>query len=341
MYTVGHSRLISTGVYLPNERVTSRDLLQQIDSNERFGLPYDWLERSTGIRERRVAPSDMRPSDLAAKATLDALEEASISPGEIDAIIYAGVIRDHIEPATAHIVQHKIGAKNAIALDVSNACLGFMSAIHLMDALIATGQVRHGLVVTGERGYDYAKKAVQALRETDDRKVFNDLMAGLTLGDAGAAIVMGPKLGPDSGFMGFMVESQGEFYELCVCDNGEGGSILRTQVTAIVSETAKLVGPMFSHLMKKLRWGTKDLDRYIPHQVGLKSIRIHANLTAVPLDIIPITVDLLGNVVSATIPINLYFLNKQNKLHEGQKIYLSGTGSGICLSQAGLVWDAA
>lgn len=337
MYTVGHSRLISTGIYIPKDRITSHEIMQQVKSDERFGIPHDWLERVTGIRERRVTPDSIKPSDMAAAAALEALEIAKVLPKEIDVIIYCGVIRDYIEPATAHIVQHKIGANKAVALDISNACLGFMSALHLMDALIATGQARRGLVITGEKGSAYTKAAVKALDQDPTRKLFDELLAGLTLGDAGAAVVVGPKLGPDSGFMGFIAQSQGEFYDLCIC--GEGP--LRTRITEIVTETAKLVGPLYQNLMAKLDWKNNDIIRYIPHQVGLKSIKIHAALTGLPLSIMPVSVDVFGNVVSATIPLNIYFMNKNKELKEGNRLYLSGTGSGICLGQAGLVWDLA
>lgn len=342
MYTAGHSRLISTGTFLPEERVSSREIMQQFDSESRFNVPFDWLERTTGIRERRRAPQHLKPSDLAAKAAAQALEQAGLQAKEIDAVIYAGVDRDHLEPATAHVVQHKIGAANAIAFDISNACLGFMNAMHLMDSLIATGQVRRGLVVTGEKGHPYTQKAVRCLTETTDRNAFSYLWAGLTLGDAGAAAIMGPKLGPDSGFMGFTVQSRAEFHELCVCGNLGDDSPLMTNVAEIVKETTKLVGPMYAALMgRHLKWTPEQLNRYIPHQVGLRSVRKHAEVAGVSLEKVPVSVDALGNVVSATIPVNLQLLSRDKKLRNGDKIYLSGTGSGICLSQAGLVWDAA
>ena len=143
MYTAGHSRLVSAGVYLPEKRVTSREVMEQFDSERRFNVSFDWLERAMGIEERRKTPDGMLPSDMAALAALEALNMADLKPARLDAIIYAGVCRDYLlEPATAHVVQDKIKAYNAVAFDVSNACHGFMSSIHLMDALIATGQVR-------------------------------------------------------------------------------------------------------------------------------------------------------------------------------------------------------
>lgn len=343
MFTVGHSRIVSTGTYIPDERITSREIFEQFDSKNLFDIPYDWLERTTGIKERRAAPVSLKPSDMGSIAAINALEKAGIKPTQIDAVIYSGMVRDHIEPSTAHIVQHKIGASNAIAFDISNACLGFMSAIHVMDSFIATGQARLGIVVTGEQGFRYAQKACDVLSANPgDRNLFNDLAVGLTLGDAGAAMVIGPKRSPESGFMGFMVQSAGQFHDLCVCgNNGENGPLI-TKMSLIAKETTYLVGPMYDELMRaRLKWHPSELHRYIPHQVGLKSIRKHAEVARVSLDIIPVTVDYLGNVISATIPIILDLLSNSNQVKEAHKLYLSGTGSGICIEQAGLIWDAA
>ena len=144
MYTQGHSRIVGIGIHTPEKCVSSREIMEHLDSENRFGVPTDWLDRVMGIKERRVSPEGSYPSDLAVAAAYDALEDAQLLPKEIDAIIYAGVVRDYIEPATAHVLQERMGASNAIAFDVTNACLGFMNAIHLMDSLIATGQARRG-----------------------------------------------------------------------------------------------------------------------------------------------------------------------------------------------------
>ncbi len=342
MYTQGHSRLISTGVYLPEERLTSRELLKRIDSLNRFGIHYDWIERTMGVRERRVAPDDLLPSDMAAIAAREALDRAGLLPGQIDAIIYTGVDRDYLEPATAHIVQHKLAAYNAVAFDLSNACHGFMNGIHLMDSLIATGQVRRGLVVTGEHTHRIAEKAMKALLATDDRDAFTNLVGGLTLGDAGAAMVVGPKLGPDTGFMGFMLQSQGQYSDLCVCGNHRGEeSPLKTDMPNIVQQNTRLHSAMYPEFMSRLKWQPGQIKRFIHHQVGLKVFRHHAGYSGLSLDIMPNTLTNLGNLVTATIPVNLHNLIVNQEVTRGDRVFLSGSGSGLAISQAGLIWDIA
>ncbi len=342
MYTQGHSRIVSIGVYLPEKRIVSRELLDQIESEKRFNVSNDWLDRVMGISERRVAPDNVRPSDMASEAAREALSLAGLGAGDIDALIYAGVDRDYLlEPATAHVVQKKIGAENAVCFDVTNACHGFMNGIHLMDALIATGQAKRGLVVTGEQGSRYIAKAVAALRRTTKRSDFARFVGGLTLGDAGAAMIMGPKLGPDSGFMGFMLRSQGKHADLCTCGERGTESALETDMAGIIHEGIGMLGKMYPHFLDKLGWRPADIDRFVHHQVGTKVFKHHATYARIDMAIMPNTVTELGNLVTANIPVCLYQSFQNGELERGSKIFIAGAGSGLAVSQAGLVWDTA
>ncbi len=340
MYTVGHSRLFGTGVYIPEERVACREIMQQIDSENRFGVKADWLERVTGIIEKRVTPTGILPSDMAVIAAKEAMDHAEVKASDIDAIVYTGLTRDYAEPATAHLVQAKLDASNATVFDISNACHGFMNGIHLMDALIATGQVRRGLVVTGEQGKLFTEKAIACLQNSDDKKKLVMLAAGLTLGDAGAALLMGPKLGPETGFMGFMLHSQGQHARFCTSGGPLSEGPLVTDMPAIVSQSLDLISEMFyEFLYTRLKWTIEELKVYIIHQVGGTSFNLHRARTGVPVEIMPKTVSVMGNLITATIPVNLHNAITASQIRPGQKAYLSGAGSGISLSQAGLIWD--
>lgn len=340
VYTQGHSRICSTGIYLPEERVTTRDLMREIDSKARFGVSEDWLERVTGVREKRVTPIGMLPSDMAARAAKEAMDRAEILPTELDAIIYTGVTRDYLEPATAHVVQAKLSATNATVFDVTNACHGFMNGMHVMDALIATGQVRHGLVVTGEQGSLFAYRALKALGTTSDYKVFTSLVTGLTLGDAGAAVVMGPKKVPDRGFIGFMLQSQGQHSRYCTSGGPLTEGPVIVDMPAIIGESTALVTKMFKEFMyERLKWQIRELTKYVIHQVGTRAFKLYHRLLGVPTAIMPRTVDVLGNLITANIPLTIHYCLSKKEIKGGDKIYLSGMGSGISLSQAALVWD--
>ena len=342
LHSQGHSRLISTGSYIPSQRITAREVMEQFDPENRYGVSYNWLEKITGIKEKRVSQEYELPSHMAVKAAEEALERAKTLPSEIDVIIYAGVTRDYLEPATAHVVQAKLEALNATVFDVSNACNGFMNGIHIMDALIATGQARRGLVVCGEKGSLYTKKAIEELKISHDKQKLINLTAGLTLGDAGAAVVMGPKLGPDTGFMGFILQSQGQHFKYCTTGEPLIDGPLITDMPKILSESSKLLAAIYQEFMQhQLKWKSEELSWYIIHQVGASTFKLHYKKTGIPIDIMPKTVINLGNIVTATIPVNLHNIILKQEVKNGQKVYLSGVGSGVSISQAGLIWDAA
>jgi 3-oxoacyl-[acyl-carrier-protein] synthase-3 len=317
--------------------------MKEIDSRGRFGVPYQWIDRTIGIHERRVAPDDITFAEMAAAAGQEAMEEAGLQPEDIGAILYCGIDRDYLEPATAHLVQDRLGAGNAICFDLTNACHGFMNGVHVVDALVATGQIRHGLIVTAERNFRITREAIRALQATTDRDVFVNLVGGLTVGDAGAALVAGPKTKDEAGFVGFMLQSRGEFNDLCVFknrdqDNDATGHMVMTR---IVREHLKLHADMYPDFMRRLHWSPGDIAKFVHHQVGRKAFKMHAEYSHVPLQSMPDTVSWLGNIASATIPVNLHYLRREGSVQPRQKVFISAAGSGLSISQTGLVWDEA
>lgn len=337
MYTPGHCRVISTGVYLPEQRVTSKELMEEINI-ERFGFSTDWMDKTMGIHERRIAPIEMRPSELAIESAVQALERAQLDPTKIDLLIFAGIDRDYAEPGTSHVVQDAIGAKNAICFDVTNACHSFMNGIHLTDALIATGQARRALIVTGEKPSKALFNAMEKIKRSSDPKDFENMIGGLSVGDAGAAMVIGPKLGPDSGFMGFMLQSQGQHFGECKL--GIAAEYGYMEMRNIVRNFVNLHADMYPKSMAKFGWEIEDIAQFVHHQVGIRPFRRHAAYSSVPIDLMSETVSQLGNITSATIPVNLQYLSDERKIKTGDKIFIAGIGSGLSISQTGLIWDS-
>lgn len=341
MFSIGHSRIVSIGVYLPDNRVTSAELMDEIKAKERFGLPSSWLERATGIRERRIAPADMMPSAIATRAANDAIERSGVSPSDIDTVIYAGMNRDYLEPATAHIVQDAVGAKHAVCFDITNACHGFMNAIHVVDSFIASGQARLGLIVSGEENWRVGRSALEALKHCHDRAEFNRLVGGLTVGDAGAAMIVGPKTDPNGGIAGLMLESQGRFNRLCVFSEREDHPAGHMDMVNIVKEHIQLHADMYPQFMHRLKWRPGDIKKFVHHQVGRKVFALHSKYSGVPQERMTDTLSRLGNITSATIPVNLRLLAENHDINDGEKIFIAGAGSGLSVSQGGLVWQNA
>jgi len=339
-YTEGHCRLISIGAYIPEQIITSAELMREIDSENRFGISHEWFERVTGIKERRFADEKLKPSDMATIAATEALEKANLLADDIDVIIYCGLFRDYlIEPATAHVVQTKLGSKHALAFDVTNACHGFMNAIHLMDALIATGQAKFGLIVTGEKPSSVVRMALDKIKQINDKEQFLPVSSGLGLGDAGGAIVVGKKDDPRTGFMGFMLRSESDLYALSTCGNELEATRLQANLSALISHGIRLSSEIYPIFMSKIGWKPEDLFACGQHQASTKMLKEFSKYSRIPLTNIVNTVTRYGNLVSANIPINLYLINKDKSPSYGDKILLTGGGSGVVVSNAGLVWD--
>src|SRR5882762_1527495 len=137
--------IIGTGSYTPEKILTNEDLSRMVDTSD------EWITTRTGIKERRIAAKDETTSDMAAKAALKAIEQAKISPEEIDMILVATATPDMIFPATACFVQKKIGAKNAACLDISAACAGFLFAIEIAQQFITSHTYDTVLVIGAEK----------------------------------------------------------------------------------------------------------------------------------------------------------------------------------------------
>src|SRR5262245_27808523 len=137
--------IIGTGSYVPEKVLTNEDLSRMVNTND------EWITTRTGIKERRIAAKDENTSDMAAKAALNAIEQAKISPKEIDLILVATATPDMLFPATACFVQKKIGATNAACLDISAACAGFIFGLEIAQQFITSHTYETVLVIGADK----------------------------------------------------------------------------------------------------------------------------------------------------------------------------------------------
>ena len=213
-----------------------------------------------------------------------------------------------------------------------------MNGIHLMDAPIATGQVRRGLVVTGDRP-SAPRGAVETLKATTDRDVFVKLCAGLTLGDAGAAVVLGPKLDPDSGFMGFMLQSQGRYFEVSTCGKRCRETPLEADLVNGNALVMQMLEAMYAESMAKFKWRPEQIAKYVHHQAGVKILKEAARYARISPDIVVNLLPTLGNMATANIPVILDTLMRNREVRAGEKVFITGVGSGLVV-RTGSIWDA-
>ena len=329
----GSSRIAGIGAFLPKQRVSTDDLMHEVNCR-RFGIPENYISRHIGIIEKRVSDASMQPSDLAVLASEIALRDAGVKPDDIDLIIYTGVSRDYIEPATAHNVQKQLGVAKAFCLDVSNACLGFMTGLTIADRYIAGKMATRVLVCTGEQHRDLIHDFVSTLKKLEDKKVFKNKLGMLTVGDAGAAMVVEAKPNLQEGFQWFDYISVGAHHQLCYLAWANTGIVGEMIMQKVSQESLKLHWEMIAKTYDKLQWEPSMVDKLFAHQVGRRPYEEVLNLTSVPTEKAPVTYDNYGNLASATIPVGMYLYPPK----KGERVLFIGAGSGIAICQWGMVF---
>ena len=251
------SVMVGCGAYLPPRVVTNEELCQIVDTSD------EWIIERTGIHQRHFIDDQQKTSDLATAAAKAALDHAGLKADDIDLIVLATTTPDYVFPATATLVQHNIGNRNALAFDVAAACSGYLVALNIIDMYIKTGQARHAMVI----GADTYSRLLD----------MNDRRTCILFGDgAGAAIFKAvPAIETDRGIMGTHMRSDGAYTDLLHA----GGSRDKQQAPTIT-----MVGPeIYKHAVIKLAdAATAILDRYsitinqvdwmIPHQANLRII---------------------------------------------------------------------
>ena len=333
MNMTGHSRIAAIGTYLPQQVVSSSELMDEIDSEQRFGIPNTFIEDLTGIHSRRFAADGEKPSDLAIIAGRQALEKCDLDPKEVDMVLFCGIDRDWIEPATSHRVQRELGCVNATCMDISNACHGFANGMSVGDAMIATGAAENVLVVTGEVPSHLVSDVIKDIKETPTLKNFHSKVGGFTTGDAGGAVILQRASGR-SGFKNYNFTSRGRYTNLCYYkfdNNGKRcGQMIMDKISAVM---IRMHQALIKETYKALNWTPNDVDHLICHQVGSKPHHRMAKLAGISLEKAPTIFQSYGNLTSATIPVTL---NRANA-SAGDKILILGAGSGLSISQIGLV----
>lgn len=310
--------VLGLGAYVPERVLTNHDLEKMIDTSD------EWITTRTGIKERRIASEGEASSDLGAKAALKALEDAKVDPAEIDAIVVATLSPDHIFPATACIIQEKIGAVKAAAFDLSAGCSGFVYAL----------AVAYGLVQTG------LEKVLVIGAETISRFVnWQDRSTCVLFGDGAGAVVLG-RVERD-GILGFDLGADGSGHSILNIPVGGsrepitpenlaqnrhylymvGSEVFRFAVRAVPRTSRKA--------LKKAGLEVGDVDWLIPHQANTRIIDAAVNLMGIESEKVVVNLDKYGNTSAASIPIAWAEAAEDGRIKRGDKLLLVGFGAGL------------
>lgn len=329
-----NAKIISSGVHLPSEIVTSEHIFDEFNSEQNYGIPNNWMVETMGIVERRVSCENQTPSDLAVIAARKALESCDkLNPDEIGMVLFCGIERDQPEPATAHIVQQKLGLKADITFDVANACFGFIDGIRIAEKFIKSGTVKYALVTTGEIPTRLMKNYVAQLAKGGMQQPFKDIAGFLSVGDAGGAVIMGG-CDEQQGFKMFKTVTQSNHSEKCYYKHDINGDVSGQMLMAqIVAKTLRLQFDHIPFTLNDLGWDEPDF--FMTHQVGKKAFDAAANLGIAPRNKMIKSYEKLGNITSATFAVNHHQLTQREDHKPGDKVYCCYSGSGIVIGQFG------
>ena len=336
----------SIGTYLPAEVVSTDSVLAGCAND--IGIP---LERLTGIRNRRMAGQGEFSIDLARQAVADCLARSSYGPEEIDLVISCNISRcdgpGHtfvFEPSTAARLRDQCGLANALAFDVTNACAGMFTGISVADAFLQTGLVRRAMVVSGEYITHLTETAQQEIQGPTDAR-----LACLTLGDAGAAVIL--ERGPNGrvGFHDIDMATLGRYSSLCVAKASggpDGGAIMFVDSIAATVAAVKRSVPYVAAVMKRHGWRPEHCDHIVMHQTSEASLhdavvavnRMFGTGAAHPGNTIYNLAE-RGNTASTTHFVALGDHIRGNRIKSGDNVVFGISGSGQTVGAALYTFD--
>jgi 3-oxoacyl-[acyl-carrier-protein] synthase-3 len=335
------------GYELPPVVVSSEDIEERLEPMyQALRFQKGQLEALTGIRERRFWDPGFKMYDGAVRAGLKALRNSRVSPADIGLLVYGGVCRDNIEPATACAVCDglKLGPETQV-YDVSNACLGVLNGMVQVANAIELGQIRAGLVVASEASRDIIDLTVKRLNETKDMAFVKKNIATLTGGSGAVGVLLtdGSVAAGGHRLLGGVCRQATQFHRLCMWGapndvTSAGPQFIETDSAGILSQGVELGTATFKSFKRELHWSDSDPDKIICHQVGATHQRHILNAIGVPRDKDFTTFEFLGNIGSVSLPITAAIADERGFLSPGDRVGLLGIGSGLNCLMLGVQW---
>lgn len=347
-----HVRLAAVRAVLPPRVVTSDEIEARLAPvYTRLKLPEGRLELMSGIRERRFWEPGTRPSQAAAQAGRAALASAGeawgIDPARIGCLIHASVCRDVLEPATASMVHEALAlGEDCAAFDLSNACLGVLSAVVQLAAMIEAGMIEAGLVVSGETAEGLHEATLESILNdpTLTRKSFKPHFASLTIGSgASAVLVCHERLAPRApALLGGATRTDSSANHLCREETeapaSAAGPLMNTDSEALLHAGCALAGRTWTDARAALGWESRGPDHVFTHQVGAAHRRLLFETLALDPDLDMPTVATLGNTGSTALPTAHALGCAARAPKPGDRIAWLGIGSGLVSLMLGLEW---
>lgn len=325
------AKISAVGTYVPPKLLTNADLERMVATNDQ------WIQERTGIRERHIADKGVATSDLAAEAARACLATRGIDASEVELIVVATVTPDMAFPATACLVQDKLGARRAWGFDLSAACSGFIYGLQVGAKFIESGAHKKVLVI----GADVMSSIID----------YTDRATCILFGDGAGAALLEPCEEGEVGLIDFVHEVDGSGGSALYMPGGgslhpasketvegkmhyvhqEGGAVFKTAV--------RKMAELSEAVLERNQVTGAEVDCFIPHQANRRIITATAERLGMPEDRVVINIGEYGNTTGATIPLAMGTALEQGRLKKGDVVLLASFGGGYTVGATLLRWE--
>ncbi len=327
-------QILGTGSYVPDNIVRNEDLAE-------LGFDADWIIQRTGIEQRRHARPEMATSDVAFEAAQKCLEDADVSPDQLDMILLATMTPDHFAPSTACLVQDKLGA-TAPAMDLNAACSGFIYALVTGSQFLLSGTFNRVLVIGAE--------LMSRICNPEDQKTYP------LFGDGAGAVLLsnldsdGNDSNSASGILSFNLGADGSGGELLCVPGGGTRKPLSSEVLnskeqflsmegrAVFKWAVRTIAESITKSVKSAKVSLDDIDLFILHQANIRIIDAAVNDLGIPREKIYVNLNRFGNTSAASIPLALDEANRAGMTKRGDKVLFCGFGAGLTWGSCVFQW---
>ena len=305
-----------SGTALPSRRMTNEDVAKIVDTSD------DWITERTGIRQRYIAEDGQYTSDLAAQAAKAALADAQISPEEIDLIIVATATPDHTFPATAALVQAKLGITKGAAFDMQAVCTGFVYALSTADKFLNSGQHQNALVIGAE--------TFSRILDWEDRRTC------VLFGDGAGAFVVSrarQEEAPTAGILSSYLRCDGRLVDLLYVDGGPSttgtAGKLRMEGNKVFREAVGKISEAMVETANHAEIDLSEVDWFVPHQANQRIIGGVVKKLDLDQDKVVSTIAQHGNTSAASIPLAYDVARRDGRIKDGDLVLIEGLGGGM------------
>ncbi|WP_265515473.1 beta-ketoacyl-ACP synthase III [Nitratireductor luteus] len=320
------SAVCGIGSALPRRIMKNAEFETLVDTTD------DWIVQRTGIRQRHIASDDETTASLGEAAARKALDDAGLTPADIDMIVLATSTPNNTFPATAVEIQDRLGMAHGFAFDMQAVCSGFVYAVNTADLHIRAGQAKRVLVIGSE--------TFSRILDWEDRTTC------VLFGDGAGAVVLegveGDGVLADRGIIAASLRSDGAQKDKLFVDGGPSttGTVghLRMQGREVFKHAVGMITDVIEDVFGRAGISAGDIDWFVPHQANKRIIDASAKKLGIAEEKVVITVDLHGNTSAASVPLALAHAVNEGKIKRGDLVLLEAMGGGFTWGAVLLRW---